>query len=86
MNALGILGGAAREQSIIRNVDLEPMVSGAVADYADQVALNDTYFDYYDRFEPKLNWKPYWPINREAVVLHFQGPKPAAIQLVASGT
>lgn len=44
----------------------------------DQHYLNEYYLKqglvtFLDR---EYNWKAYWPINREAKVIHFHGPKP----------
>ena len=25
---------------------------------------------------PRFNWKPYWGMDKDAVIVHFHGPKP----------
>lgn len=42
----------------------------------DQVAYNGFYKDRWDRLGPQMNWKPYWGVNPEAIIVHFHGPKP----------
>lgn len=46
----------------------------------DQTALAEFYNDRYDLLPDGLNWKPYWGSNPEAEIIHFHGPKPAAIR------
>jgi hypothetical protein len=33
-----------------------------------------------------FNWKPYWPFNNDAAILHFHGPKIDAIEAITAGT
>jgi hypothetical protein len=32
-----------------------------------------------------LNWKPYWGVNGKASVVHFHGPKIAALERILAG-
>jgi hypothetical protein len=59
--------------------------SGEHFQYDDQMALNESYHGMWDRLDPRCNWKPYWDFNRDAVVLHFHGPKPSALAAIAAG-
>ncbi len=47
------------------------------APYDDQTALNELYAGAWQRLPPVWNWKPYWGVNPEAIIVHFHGPKPA---------
>jgi hypothetical protein len=51
--------------------------------YDDQAAFNEAYKGLWDRLDPKFNWKPYWPVNRDAAILHFHGPKPENVAAIA---
>jgi lipopolysaccharide biosynthesis glycosyltransferase len=67
------LGGARhRFKSLIdwtiKNLHLVP-------DY-DQGAIRAFFSGDWDRLDPLMNWKPYWGVNENAIVLHFHGPKP----------
>jgi len=53
--------------------------------YDDQIALNEAYHGRWTRLDPVCNWKPYWPADERAALLHFHGPKPAFIQAIAAG-
>ena len=46
----------------------------------DQTALLEFYKDRYETLGDELNWKPYWGWNDDAQIVHFHGPKPAAIR------
>ena len=59
--------------------------SGEHFRYDDQIALNEGYRGLWERLDPRCNWKPYWDITTEAVILHFHGPKPGAIAAIAAG-
>ncbi len=51
----------------------------------DQGALNAFFTGIWDRLPNEYNWKPYWGCNRNAMIVHFHGPKPAFIRkLIAS--
>jgi lipopolysaccharide biosynthesis glycosyltransferase len=50
-----------------------------VPDY-DQGAIRLCLKGRWDRLSPLMNWKPYWGENKEAVVVHFHGPKPTDFQ------
>ncbi|MCF3947117.1 hypothetical protein AiwAL_10850 [Acidiphilium sp. AL] len=51
--------------------------------YDDQVALNQAFRGHWDRLDPGLNAKPYWPHDPRAGVLHFHGPKLGGIEAIA---
>ncbi len=51
--------------------------------YDDQIALNQVYRGHWQRLDPSFNWKPYWPFNSEASILHFHGPKLPVIEAIA---
>lgn len=55
------------------------------ASYDDQVALNQGFRFHWDRLDPGLNAKPYWPHDPRAGILHFHGPKLAGIEAIAAG-
>lgn len=43
---------------------------------ADQGAYNEYFQGLFDCVEyPPFNWKPYWPSNEQAAIVHFHGPK-----------
>ncbi len=46
-----------------------------VPDY-DQGAFKQFFNGGWDKLSPLMNWKPYWGINEEAIIIHFHGPKP----------
>ena len=46
-----------------------------VPDY-DQGAIRLGLKGRWDMLSPLLNWKPYWGINKQGVLVHFHGPKP----------
>ena len=45
----------------------------------DQEFLRLFYNGKWDPLSPKYNWKPYWGEDRMAKIVHFHGPKPAAV-------
>lgn len=51
----------------------------------DQGAYNHLYKGKWNRLPPEYNWKPNWGINKNAVVVHFHGPKPKDIDNYFSG-
>lgn len=53
--------------------------------YDDQIALNETYRGQWNRLDPLFNYKPYWPFNDRAAILHLHGPKPDTLQALATG-
>jgi hypothetical protein len=59
------------------------MLSGDFFSYDDQLALNEAYHGHWQRLDPICNWKPYWPYNPQAVVLHLHGPKPDNLEAIA---
>lgn len=52
----------------IKNIELVP-------DF-DQGAIKAFFRGSWDRLSPLFNWKPYWGIHPNAVIVHFHGPKP----------
>jgi hypothetical protein len=64
---------------------LERIGSGTYYHYDDQFALNEAYRGHWERLDPICNWKPYWPCDRQAAVLHFHGPKPRDVEEIANG-
>lgn len=48
----------------------------------DQCAYKQYYYGKYELLEPEANWKPYWGWSDTADVIHFHGPKPAAIRKI----
>ncbi len=58
---------------------LVEMLSGkqlAKIECCDQGYLNSIYENNFLRLDNKFNWKPYWGINDDAVILHLHGLKP----------
>jgi hypothetical protein len=55
------------------------------SNYDDQWALNEVYRGHWDQLDPLFNWKPYWPQERRATILHFHGPKLNGLQMIANG-
>lgn len=45
----------------------------------DQEFLRVFYNGKWDPLSPKYNWKPYWGVDSLARIVHFHGPKPAAV-------
>lgn len=42
----------------------------------DQDAYNEFYKGKWSTLPKEFNWRPYWGVSRDAVVVHFHGPKP----------
>jgi hypothetical protein len=61
------------------------IAGGAHPMYDDEFALNEAYRGLWDRLDPALNWKPYWGYSSAIGLLHFHGPKLAAIESIAAG-
>jgi hypothetical protein len=53
--------------------------------FHDQIAYNVFYRGRWERLPIELNWKPYWGINDDALVVHFHGPKIGAISAMVEG-
>jgi hypothetical protein len=53
--------------------------------FQDQIAYNQFYRGRWDRLPPDYNWKPYWGFNPDAMLMHFHGPKFAAIEAIIDG-
>jgi len=51
----------------------------------DQKSLNDFFLADADWMRPAFNWKPYWGVNAEAVIVHFHGPKPGHVVRLRDG-
>ena len=47
----------------------------------DQGALNEFYGSSRQVLGREYNWKPYWGVDGNAVIVHFHGPKPRAFRL-----
>lgn len=47
-----------------------------VPDY-DQGAIRLFFNGNWARLDPRMNWKPYWGINPDALIVHYHGPKPS---------
>jgi lipopolysaccharide biosynthesis glycosyltransferase len=66
--------GAAREQFksliewTVKNLEVIP-------DY-DQGAVQIYFNGKWNHLHQFMNWKPYWGIHNDAIILHFHGPKP----------
>jgi hypothetical protein len=45
----------------------------------DQGLYNAFYGDKWLHISELFNWKAYWPMNPDAYIVHFHGPKPAQI-------
>ena len=41
----------------------------------DQKSFNDFFLYTLSWLNPTFNWKPYWGVNNDAVIVHFHGPK-----------
>ena len=46
----------------------------------DQDHYKAFYQGKWERLDNRFNWKPYWGINNDAVILHWHGPKPIWIK------
>lgn len=53
--------------------------------FDDQVALNQAFRGHWQRLDPILNAKLYWPHDPHAGILHFHGPKLGGIAAIAAG-
>ena len=42
----------------------------------DQGAIKAFFNGNWGRLDPRMNWKPYWGRNNEAILVHYHGPKP----------
>jgi hypothetical protein len=68
------------EQLIVSRIGVTDFI------YDDQIALNEAYRGSWDRLDPLCNFKPYWGFDAQATILHFHGPKLAALEAIAAGT
>jgi GT2 family glycosyltransferase len=50
----------------------------------DQANYRLFFKDRYASLDPTLNWKPHWGLNSNAQIVHWHGPKPAAIKALLS--
>lgn len=48
--------------------------------FYDQGVYNKFYKDKWDRLPLVMHWKPYWGINKHALIVHFHGPKIHALR------
>lgn len=46
----------------------------------DQGAIKMYYQGNWGRLDPRMNWKPYWGRNPEALLIHYHGPKPTSFK------
>ncbi len=42
----------------------------------DQGAIRTFFSNRWDRLDQRMNWKPYWNICANPIIVHFHGPKP----------
>jgi hypothetical protein len=80
MNMAAMRATAAALETVLRDR------LGRPEPYDDQIALNQAYRGHWERLDPRLNWKPYWPMRSDAAILHFHGPKLPVIEAIAGGT
>jgi hypothetical protein len=81
LNIPAMQRSAAAFEDFIRNG-----ISGATGhSFDDQIALNQAYRGHWDRLDPVCNWKPYWPYQQQAAILHFHGPKLDNLEAIACG-
>lgn len=52
----------------------------------DQGAYNFFFKERWERLDIDLNWKSYWPLNYNASIIHFHGPKPNQTHEIVNGT
>ena len=55
---------------------LPGLLKHLTATNCDQTALFGLAAGRWSRLDPTYNWKAYWPVNDNAKVIHFHGPKP----------
>jgi hypothetical protein len=51
----------------------------------DQGSFNEFFRGRIDWMSPEFNWKAYWGANRDAVIVHFHGPKPMDAAKIKTG-
>jgi hypothetical protein len=51
----------------------------------EQGDLNGFFWGVWDHLRVGANWKPYWGVNPDAEIIHFQGPKASDYLRYASG-
>lgn len=51
----------------------------------DQESYNRFFIDKYTHMSPLMNWKVYWGVNPDAVILHLHGPKFHIAERLRSG-
>lgn len=51
-------------------------------DLFDQGQLIAFYKNKWDHLPIVYNWKPYWGINNDAIIIHFHGPKPFHLERI----
>ena len=44
--------------------------------FHDQSILNEVFKGYFTQLDNRMNWKPYWNVGSDPIVVHFHGPKP----------
>lgn len=81
MNMASMRATATALEAVLRDRLNRPDAGG----YDDQIALNQAYRGHWERLDPRFNWKPYWPMEPRAAILHFHGPKLPVIEAIAKG-
>ena len=52
-----------------------------IPDY-DQGAIRAFFNGKWDRLDQRMNWKPYWNLCDNPIIIHFHGPKPTDFDLI----
>jgi hypothetical protein len=52
-----------------------------IPDY-DQGAFRTYFAQRWDRLDQRMNWKPYWNVGKNPIIVHFHGPKPTDFDLI----
>jgi hypothetical protein len=56
-----------------------------MAPHDDQGLLNALFLTHCDWMPNTHNWKPYWGVNKDAIIVHFHGPKQAHVRDLQRG-
>ena len=81
LNVAALREDYAAFESYIR----EHLAAPDSAAFNDQFAYNDFYRRRWTRLPLVYNWKPYWPVNTGARLLHLHGPKIGHILTMMDG-
>lgn len=80
------LGGDGVEFEQFTRANIDALIADAWDQTAYKMFYAKRFFGYrWDRLAPDYNWKPYWPPNDDARIVHFHGPKPYQRQDLTSG-